>query len=169
MENEYIIRSDYEAERALKALREEKREMDRLLEIIDIQQKELEQERREIISRYNTKEHNTKFLLKQFMENVDPELKRKTNTQEKYKLVSGEVIKRLPKKVLEYDQSLLIKNKSLENQGFVIYEPKLKWSELKNTLKISNDKIINEDGEVVVIEGISIKEEPEELIIKIKE
>lgn len=169
MENEYIIRSDYEAERALKALREEKREMDRLLEIIDIQQKELEQEKREIISRYTTKEHNTKFLLKQFMENVDPELKRKTNTQEKYKLISGEVIKRLPKKVLEYDQSLLIKNKSLENQGFVIYEPKLKWSELKNTLKISNDKIINEDGEVVVIEGISIKEEPEELIIKIKE
>lgn len=167
--SEYIIQSDYEAEKALKRLREEKREMERLLGIIDIQQEELEQERREIISRYTTKEHNTKFLLKQFIENVDPELKRKTATQENYKLVSGEIIKRFPKKVFEYDQDLLIKNKMLEKKGFVTYEPKLKWNELKKTLKIANDKIVNEDGEVIVIEGIRIKEEPEKLIINVKE
>ncbi|HHT02713.1 MAG TPA: hypothetical protein GX005_00150 [Bacteroidales bacterium] len=161
---EYLIQEDWMAERELKTLKKAQEEKDRLLELVKKEQEELNAAKEKIESDYKWIEEQAIITLEQFMDNISEDKKHKTKTQEKYKLLSGEIIKTLPINEIKYDEEKLIANEKYKE--YMEYKPKFKWGEFKKTLTIVKDKIINEDGEVLDVDGLYL--EAKEPIVKIK-
>lgn len=161
---EYVITDDYQAERELKTLRKAKEQRDRLLELVKKEQEELNSAKEKIEADYKYLEEQALITLEQFMDNIAEDKKHKTKTQEKYKLLSGEIIKTLPINEIKYDEEKLITNKNYK--AYVEQKPIFKWGELKKTLKVLGDKIVNEDGEILEVDGLYL--ETKEPVVKIK-
>lgn len=158
---EYKIQSDYEAEQAVKRIARSQKEMLRLLDLAEMEQAELDLRKKEIKDRHETLLEVEQERLNQFLNNVDT---KKTKTQEKYKLLSGEIVRTYPKKEIKANQDLIISNKKYLD--YVEYQPKLKWAELKKTLKVVGDKIVDENGEEVKDLGFELEEKQSNLRIK---
>ncbi len=158
---EYKIQSDYEAEQAVKRIKRSQEETQRLLDLVEMEQAELELRKKEIKDRHETLLEVEQERLNQFLNNVDT---KKTKTQEKYTLLSGEIVRTYPKKEIKVNQELIISNNKYSN--YVEYQPKLKWAELKKTLKVAGDKIVDENGEEVKDLGFELEEKQGDLRIK---
>lgn len=104
------------------------------------------------------KERRDSYLIEYF-ETIPGELKKKTKTQEKYRLPGGEIVKKLPKP--EYkrnDEKLLSWIKNNKMNDYVEVKETPKWGELKKITQTVNGQVVTEDGEIV--EGIKVIERP---------
>lgn len=98
---------------------------------------------------------------------VDPDLIKKTKTQAKYQLPTGEIIKKFPKPKIVRDNEALLKwvKEREEFKEYVQVEEKVAWGELKKKTEQSGDFIvIKETGELV--EGINLEFREPEIEIK---
>lgn len=121
--------------------------------IKDLQEKlnNLNDEERQAIERRNS------YLLEYF-ETIDEKFKKKTKTMEKYRLPSGEIVKKYPSPEYKRDADKLlgwIKNNELNDYVEVKESPK--WSELKKSTSIAGGQVVfNDTGEI--IEGVELIE-----------
>ena len=96
---------------------------------------------------------------------------KETKTQAKVTLLSGDVVVKKAGLKLDYDKKVLLENAEATGLGEYIVTKETKdfdWSGLKSKLEIQEDgSIVNvETGEVLEIEGLSIIEQPEQIVIK---
>jgi hypothetical protein len=99
---------------------------------------------------------------------VDKNSIKETKTQLTYIIPSAKFIfKKEKEKIIKKNEGALIEY-LYKNQltDFIKVEKNSKWGEFKKQLKISNGNIINEDGEIVSIDGVSIETEPASFEIK---
>ena len=111
------------------------------------------------------KQRRDSYLIEYF-ERVDDKQKKKTKTMEKYRLPSGEIIKKYQNPDYKRDETKLVnwlKNNKLTDYVEVIENPK--WGELKKgTITKGNQVILEETGEI--IEGVEAIQRPPKLEFK---
>lgn len=154
------INTDEEAEWLVDKTNEEIEEIERL-----------EQSTIDMINKYKEKLEKVKAekerkiamrdsYLMDYFERVEDKYKKKTKTQEKYRLPSGDIVKKFQNPELKRDESMLVEwAKSTNLVDYIEVAEKVKWSDLKKATKVMGDIVIFEDtGEIV--EGIQVVERP---------
>lgn len=165
-EQGFTINDDNKADWAIKKIKSERAETERLKsialnQIVELQNKLVELDRE--------LENKTAFLmgeLNKYFDTVD-EGKKETKTQYSYKLLSGTIYCKKPtKKMNKTDDTEIIEY--LQRSGkdeFIKVKSTLDWAEYKKTLAIAGDKVIDsETGEI--IPGIEVEDIPETFEIK---
>jgi hypothetical protein len=149
MEETFVIDNDFEAEWALRRIRERAAERDRILEtsweIIEsykaVIQTESDRAAEEIAG--------LEGLLMQYFAAVEHAT---TKTQETYRLPTGKLKMKLAFERMLPDEETLI----TAFPDFTERKPTLKWGELKKRLQIVDGKVIDaETGEIV--QGVSVE------------
>ena len=111
-------------------------------------------------------ERRNSYLLEYF-ETIDEKFKKKTKTQEKYRLPSGEIVKKYPSPEYKRDgEKLLSWIKSNDLNDYVEVKESPKWAELKKATTVVGGQVVFKDtGEIV--EGVELIERPP--VIEFKE
>ncbi|WP_312907273.1 host-nuclease inhibitor Gam family protein [Tissierella praeacuta] len=126
----------------------------------------LENKVKDLMDKLNKLDEEEKYAIEkrnsyliEYFESIDDKFKKKTKTQEKYRLPSGEIIKKYPNPEYKRDNDRLLswiqKNKL---NDYVEIKQSPKWGELKKVTKIVNGQVVTEDGEIV--EGVEVIEKP---------
>jgi len=157
-EEEWQIKSDADAEWLIDKVNEDLIEINRfelsLTNKIEILKERLEKVKKE---KENKITRRDSYLLRYF-EEIPEELKKKSKTMEKYRLPSGEIIKKYPTPEYIRDNDTLVRwlkeNKMTE---FIEVKESAKWADLKKSTKIIGSSVVMEEtGEV--IEGVEVIE-----------
>lgn len=163
--SEFHITDDKTADWALRVIRDNESEMNRLVNLAKEQIKDLEEQIIDIIAKYDKKSSFLKSCLAEYIMCVP---RKETKTQETYQLLSGKlIIKKHSQKLVPNDEALM---KYLEKNGenFIKIKKSPDWAEFKKHLTISGDDIINGDtGEVIPTEVIAIEDVPASFDIKL--
>lgn len=161
------VRNDDEAEWIIEKINEELIEKARFKMSLANKIKDLQGKLRKLEDEEKAAIENRNSYLLEYFETIDEKFKKKTKTMEKYRLPSGEIVKKFP--TPEYrrdDEKLLAWIKTFEPLEFIEIKEVPKWGELKKITKIVGGKVIIEDtGEIV--EGVELVERPP--VIEFKE
>ena len=165
-EQGFVIDDDNKADWAIKKIKSERAENERLKaialnQIVELQNKMIELD--------NELERKTAFLkgeLNRYFNTVE-EGKKESKTQYSYKLLSGTIYcKKAAKKMNKTDDEAVIEY--LQRSGkdeFIKVKSSIDWAEYKKTLAIAGNNVIDtETGEI--IPGIEVEDIPETFEIK---
>lgn len=157
-QEQWEISNDSEAEWLIDKVNEDLIEINRfelsLTNKIEILKEKLDKVKKE---KENKIARRDSYLLRYF-EEIPDELKKKSKTMEKYRLPSGEIIKKYPAPEFKRDNDTLV-NWLKENRmtEFIEVKESAKWADLKKATKtIGSSVILEETGEI--IEGIEVIE-----------
>jgi hypothetical protein len=153
---EFIIDDDKKAEWALRKIAEERAETQRYINVCKSMILEYEEKIREAEEKNKRKLSYLESKLQQYFESV---AHKTTKTQETYKLPSGTLRLKYQQAEFKRDEQKLtnwLKENNLNE--FIKVEEKPNWVELKKKIKVSGDKAVSEDGQV--IDGIEVIEKP---------
>lgn len=152
--NEFTIDDDKKAEWALKKIAEEREETQRYIEVCKSMILEYQEKIRKEEENLNKKTSYLEFKLQQYFQSVEH---KSTKTQKTYKLPSGTLRLKYQQPEFKRDEEKLI-NWLKENQlqQFVKTKETPNWVELKKNIKISGNKAVSEDGQI--IEGVEVIE-----------
>ena len=156
----FVVDSDNKAEWAIKKLKEEQQEADRLISICESQ---IEQYKNKIDAykhELELKSSGLKGILQQYFETVPHKT---TKTQETYKLPSGTLKLKFKEKIIKDDEKLL---KWLDSNGqdeYILTNKSASWGEFKKTLQKVDGKFVTEDGGIV--EGVTVEDAEAEFSI----
>lgn len=129
---EFVIDSDAKAEWAINIIKQEQKEQERLVNIIDEEIAILEAKRQKILD--NSKTSFLKGKLAQYFESIAAENKKELKTCIKYKLPSGDLVFTKPQPKYERDNDKIISWLTKHNKfEYINTNPTVNWSELKNT------------------------------------
>ena len=145
----FRVDSDVKANWALKKIKEEEAERDRLLAIIDEERKDLLEKEEKIRSSCDTK---TGWLRMQLMNYFYTVPHKETKTQESYKLFDGSLVYKKPSVsiVKPDEEKLLAYLRQADHMEYIETKESVRWGELKKTLTLTDTgEIISEDGEVL--------------------
>lgn len=161
----FRIDDDKLADWAIRKIRAEQEEHDRLQRLIDSEREDLDKKQQEIDERLQQKTSFLKHLLYEYFEGVE---KKETKTQQSYKLLSGSLVFKKPSvSIARPDNDQLVAY--LEESGredLIEVKKSATWGEFKKTLTISSDgQVVSEDGEV--IDFITTEEKAGEFNVKI--
>jgi len=152
----FIIDNDNKAEWALNKIKAEKADRDRLISVCEQKIQEYQEKIEQFKKQYENRTSYLISLLNQYFQTVEH---RKTKTQETYKLPSGTLKLKLPGIEYQRDDIKLVEwLKSAGMNDYIQVKESPKWAELKKTIKVSGDKVLTEDGEIV--EGVTVVEKP---------
>lgn len=156
----FSIKNDNTADWAIRTIKEEEAERDRLIEIAKNQINELNCQ----IEQLNDKcENKTKFLKGHLQMYFGTVPHKETKTQETYKLLSGSLIFKKPSTKIIHDDEKLIK--LLDGTEFVETKKSLRWGEYKKNLVINDNNVIDSNtGEV--IDACTVEDVPASFDIK---
>ena len=144
---QFEITNDSTAEWALKKVLSAERERDRLLELIETEEQNLELQRQETERRY---ESDTAFLLAKLSEYFDKVERKATKTQETYQLLSGKLVRKYPKLRLVPNEEALLKFCKANIPEYVKLTEKPMWGEIKERFGIVDGAVVYTDtGEIV--------------------
>jgi hypothetical protein len=175
-----MIYNDYKAEKYLEAIKELTEEKNRIVTLANQKITDLKEQIEYIENQHKIKVKYYEDYLEQFL--LFAANKKTTTTQEKYKLLSGEIVRKLPVKELNADKVLLLKDERFKDFVKTTEVKDFAWGEFKKTLKIveekttdENDtpiinyKIVDANGEILEnVPGLTITEKPAEFIIKLE-
>lgn len=120
------------------------------IELLQEKLKKVEEEEQFIIERRNS------YLIEYF-ETIPEKFKKKTKTQEKYRLPSGSIIKKYPKPEFKRNNDKLLNWIKANNMNeYIEVKEAPKWGELKKTIQVVGNQVVTEDGEIV--EGVEVVE-----------
>lgn len=165
MNETWKIKNDNDAEWIIEKCNEDLIEINRFKDSIEDKIKTLQDKLKTLKNEENSIKERRDSHLIEYFETIPEELKKKTKTQEKYRLPSGEIVKKYPSPEIKRDNEKLlswIKNNKLNDYVEVKETPK--WGELKKITQIINGQVVTEDGEI--IEGIEVIERPPVLEFK---
>ena len=160
---EFTINSDVIANWAIKKIKEEQTEHDRL---VDIAKAEIEELNRMIGNLDKALESKTGFLKGKLYEFFTKVEHRETKTQESYKLLDGSLVFKKPsqKLVKSNDEALTAYLEESQPELIEIIK-KPAWGEFKKNLMINDGRVVDmATGEV--LDFINIEEEPGKFDIK---
>lgn len=165
-EDRWRIKSDEEAEWWIDEKEEELVEVRRykmsLENKIQILKEKLDKAQKE--EDFIIEQRNGKLI--EYFESIDEKQMKKTQTMLKYRLPSGELVKKFPGPKFERDEEKLTKwledNKMDE---FIEVKKQAKWGELKKATKVVNGQVVTEDGEIV--EGVEVVERAPEFKVEV--
>lgn len=151
------IKNDNDAEWLIEKVNEDLIEINRYkeslkskIEVLEEKIRKVEEEEKLAIERRNA-------YLAEYFETIDEKFKKKTKTQEKYRLPSGEIIKKYPGPKFKRNNDKLLKwIKANEMKDYVEVKETPKWGELKKITKVVNGNVVTENGEIV--DGIEVIE-----------
>lgn len=162
----FSIKDDNTADWALRVIRDNEAERDRLISIAKSQIDELNEQIDEITKKYNNKSAFLKGHLAMYMQNVPH---KETKTQESYQLLSGKLILKKANQTMVPNDDTIIKY--LKDGGLSEYikvKESLNWAELKKSLTISDGSVVNTlTGEIIGPDVIEIKDVPASFEIKL--
>lgn len=161
----FVIDSDDKAEWALGKIRDAQAERDRLLELVKAQEQKLDEQKRQILTRYSNDTEHLSYLLWQYMQTVKT---RSTKTQDSYRLLSGTLVQKrgYVAPVVKSDDELCVWLLLNGHEDLVKTSPK--WGELKKQLAVDPDTgtvTLAETGEFV--DGVEAIYNPSKFEIKI--
>ncbi len=104
--------------------------------------------------------------LVEYFETLDEKDMKVTKTQKKYRLPSGELVKKFPGPQFKRDNDKLVEwLESNSMDEYIEIKKQPKWGELKAKTKIINGYVVTEDGEIV--EGVEVIERAPSFEVKI--
>lgn len=160
---EFIIGDDGCADWAIRKIKDEKQEYDRIRELGE-QQIALIQEKIALTKRRY--EQNTGFLTGKLAQYFNTVPHKKTKTRETYRLLSGNLVMKLGSvKATPDDEKLVPWLKANGYTDFIKVEEKATWGELKKKLNYESGTMttIAETGEIV--EGITLVQQPDTFVV----
>lgn len=155
----FIVDSDEKAEWAIKKIKEEIEERDRLIDVCMSMINEYKDKMSDINERCDKDTSFLRSQLQQYMESVKT---KKLKASEVYTLPSGKLRKKfLPPVVKTNEEELSIWLRENQKQQFIKKSVKeqIMWSDLKKTLHIDADKGIAVDSDGVVVAGLTITQQ----------
>lgn len=160
---EFIIGDDGCADWAIRKIKDEKQEYDRIRELGE-QQITLIQEKIALTKRRY--EQNTGFLTGKLAQYFNTVPHKKTKTRETYRLLSGNLVMKLGSvKATPDDEKLVPWLKANGYTDFIKVEEKATWGELKKKLNYESGTMatIAETGEIV--KGITLVQQPDTFVV----
>ena len=154
----FKIDNDQKAEWALAKIREEQAEAQRIMNVCRSMIMHYEQQLKKAEEDLEKKTAYLKSQLEQYFDSVE---KRRTKTQEVYKLPSGTLKRKYPgPQFVRDDEALLkwIKANKINAHLYIRVKETPDWANFKKTVKVAGNKVVDENGEVV--EGIAVVERP---------
>lgn len=152
----FIIDNDEKAEWALAKIREERAEAQRIINVCKNMILHYEEQMKKAEEDFEKKTAYLKSQLEQYFEMVE---KRRTKTQEVYKLPSGTLRRKYPKPEFKRDEDKLVAWLKERNMNeYVKVKETVDWANLKKSINVVGNKAVDENGEVV--EGIAVVERP---------
>ena len=162
----FVIDDDNKADWALKKIKEEKIQTDRLKAIALNQIVELQNKMVELDNEYDRKTSFLKEQLKNYFASID-EGKKETKTQYSYRLLSGTLVFKKPsKKINKTDDEAVIEYLAESGRDeFIKISASVNWAEFKKQLEITDNGVVDKETGAVVT-GIEIEDVPETFDIK---
>lgn len=161
------VEDDLGADWCLDKIRESKAEYNRFEMVAKAKIQQIEQALKKEKEKMENEVSFFESKLREYFETVKPE---ETKTLKKYKLPSGELRLKKAQTVFKYDKNKLaeIADKYENMNDYVKIKKDFDWANFKKNLKIEGNSIINkETGEIIEIEGLSIRENPEEFSVEV--
>ena len=162
----FRINNDSKASWALKILKSEAEETDRLIAIADAQIAELEEKKKKLEDQRERKSGYLKMLLSQYFDTVPH---KETKTQESYKLLDGSLVWKKPTQKMVPDRDKLLAYVKANNMPeFVKVKEEVDWAAYKKECEISDGRAVNvQTGELLPEDVITIEEEPGSFTVKV--
>jgi len=160
---EFRIGDDGCADWAIRKIKDEKQEYDRIRELGEQQIALIEEKIARAKRRF---EQNTGFLTSKLAQYFNTVPHKKTKTRETYRLLSGNLVLKLGGvKATPDDEKLVPWLKANGYTDFVKVEEKATWGELKKKLNLESGTMatIAETGEIV--EGITLMQQPDTFVV----
>jgi hypothetical protein len=152
----FRIDNDQKAEWALAKIREEQAEAMRIMNVCKSMILHYEEQMKKAEEGLEKKTAYLKGQLEQYFDSVE---KRRTKTQEVYKLPSGTLKRKYPKPEFKRDEDKLLQwLKDRQMSEYIKIKESPDWANLKKMVQIAGDKVVDEDGEI--IEGVTIVDRP---------
>lgn len=164
IDEKFKVADDKTADWALRQIKADNDEFERLDKLAADQIAELNEKRKELKEKYGKKTSYLRSLLCEYFMSVPH---KSTKTQETYKLLSGSlVMKKASQKIIHDDEKLLAYLDQFEDsENYIKVERSIKWSEFKKELEIMDGKVVDkETGEIV--DGCAVEEIPVSFDIK---
>lgn len=160
------IKNDDDAEWLIEKVNEDLIESARYKESLKNKIEALEKKLRKVEEEEKLSIERRNSYLAEYFETIDEKFKKKTKTLEKYRLPSGEIVKKYPNPQFKRNNNKLlgwIKQNNLDDYVEIKESPK--WNELKAITSVKNGQVVTEDGEIV--EGVEVIER--EPVLEFKE
>ena len=152
----FRIDNDQKAEWALAKIREEQAEAMRIMNVCKSMILHYEEQMKKAEEGLEKKTAYLKGQLEQYFDSVE---KRRTKTQEVYKLPSGTLRRKYPKPEFKRDEDKLVAWLKEHNiNDYIKVKETADWANLKKAIQVVGDKVVDENGEVV--EGITVVDRP---------
>lgn len=165
MQEKFKVTNDRQAEWVIEKANEDLTEISRFKESLEEKLGEI----REKLNKLHKEENRVKkwrdSYLAEYFETIPEEYKKKTKTMEKYRLPSGEIIKKYPSPEFRRDNDKLLDWIKASGLDYVEVKETPKWGELKKVAKVAGNQVVTKDGEIV--EGVEVIERPP--VIEFKE
>ncbi len=163
----FVIDDDKKANWALKKIKEETAEHDRLMAIITAEREELDKKAAALDTRLA---NNTSFLKGQlyaYFETVD---RKATKTQETYKLLDGTLVYKKPSVSIAKpeDEARLIAYLEENAPEMVKTEKTAAWGDFKKGLTLTDDGMIVDQGTGEVLEFLTTQETAGKFDVKVE-
>lgn len=161
------VEDDLGADWCLDKIRESKAEYNRFEMVAKAKIEQIEQALKKEKEKMESETGFFESKLREYFETVKPD---ETKTLKKYKLPSGELRMKKPQVTFDYDKKKLLEVAEInENMNdYIKVKKDFDWANFKKNLKIEGNSIINkETGEIIEIEGLELKEKPEEFSVEV--
>lgn len=159
------IKNDNDAEWIIEKCNEDLIEINRFKAALEEKIESLKDKLQTLKNEENSIKERRDSHLIEYFETIPKELKKKTKTMEKYRLPSGEIVKKYPSpEIKRNDERLLKWIKDNKMNNYVEIKESPKWGELKKITTVAGGQVVTEDGEI--IEGIEVIERPPVLEFK---
>lgn len=158
MQEKFKVTNDRQAEWVIEKANEDLIEINRFKKTLEDKLEEIREKLNKLHEEESrVKEWRDSYLIEYF-ETIPDEFKKKTKTQEKYRLPSGEIVKKYPGPEFKRDNDKLLNWTKKNAPEYIEVKEIPKWGELKKITKVVNGQVITEDGEIV--EGVEVIERP---------
>ena len=165
LDESFSITDDKLADWALRKIKDEEAERDRLINIANDQIAELNIR----INQLETQcENKTKFLKGHLATYFGTVPHKETKTQESYKLLSGSlVMKKATTKIIHDDDGLLDYLQANDGEDYIKIKKSVDWAEFKKNLVIQDGQVIDKELGIVIDSKIcSVEDVPASFDIK---
>lgn len=157
----FSITNDNLADWAIRKIKEEEAERDRLIEIAENQIADLNQQISQLKENCDNK---TKFLKGHLQIYFSTVPHKETKTQETYKLLSGSLVFKKPSFKISHNDDQLVA--LLDGSEFVEIKKSLRWGEYKKILDITDEHNVIDKITGEIIEACSVEDVPASFDIK---
>ena len=169
MENEaegFKIDNDNTCDWAIKVIKKETEEIERLIKIADSEIEELQQKKESLRKSLESKTGYLKSKLFEYFGKVEH---KETKTQESYKLLSGSLVLKKPTQKMAPDKERLLAYVKENNMPeFVKVKEDIDWAAYKKECQIVDGKVVNvQTGDMLPEDVIAVEDVPGEFDVKI--